>query len=479
MSPPAKLDAIGAAMKASNSEPVFADSSAASSPRAPERTRGVAPVRSEDSALSKREEPLQARRGMMRRKSSKLALPLLEGSLSLSSMADLLPAEDESDEDICQKAERSAAATGNDDNEKPLVRSSRRRPSLLNPSQDFATKRKSFARRASVVTLEPAVQDDVAPKPWILVGVLSVVWGVLSVVPYNMILRDDPGSPLFIGLATHIFFVIINTHNLKTILFKRKIPLKYHAAFVALGFAFTYLKSDAFVRLPASMCMLLLNLQLIVAMAMQRACFGDRYSLAQYSGCALITVGVAVGGLAARKPTASSSAAAAGADSSGMIIGILEMLGALVALTALSVLVKVAFSRYGESVEEQIVMQHLGALPLFFVGGQWAQIGPRFASWFSADGVYLLMLLLANMSVTFLGQATQVQFAGRAPNLLIVQLVDTLKKFISLLLTALLGAPPFPPLGFWIGSLSLVLGTVQFLSASQAPQEATEKEKAT
>ena len=74
------------------------------------------------------------------------------------------------------------------------------------------------------------------------------------------------------------------------------------------------------------------------------------------------------------------------------------------------------------------------------------------------------------MSVTFVSRAAQVRFAGRAPNLMLVQLVATLQKFATILVTAFMAAPPYPSLYFWLGSVLLLIGTLSFLSASDAPK---------
>jgi len=153
-----------------------------------------------------------------------------------------------------------------------------------------------------------------------------------------------------------------------------------------------------------------------------------------------------------------------------LLLGVSEMFGALLALTLLSLLVKEAFSRHGESVEEQLFMQHLFGLPLFLLGGQWRQIGPRAVAWATGGDWRTVLLLVANMALTFGDRKLAVQVAGRAPNVLIVQLVETLKKFLSMLLSALLAAPPWPAVSFWLGALLLVLGTVQYLTASDAPE---------
>merc|ERR1712061_465561 len=116
----------------------------------------------------------------------------------------------------------------------------------------------------------------------------------------------------------------------------------------------------------------------------------------QLSGCAVVTVGVAMAGKAA------SGQKNSGATGSGDIVtGSLEMIGALVAVNMLNILIKTAFKHHGAHVDEQIFMQHLCALPLFLLGGQWSKIGPRLHAWAIGGDWWKALLLLSNIALTF------------------------------------------------------------------------------
>jgi len=314
-------------------------------------------------------------------------------------------------------------------------------------------------------TLTVCTRSDFWP-----VALLSLVLGVLSVAPYGLLLGADPGCPLFISFMLHVLVVVSNLGQAGKLIRNRKIPAKYHAAIVLLGFTFNALKCDAFTRLPTSVCMLLLNLRMLVAAVVQFVLFGERCSSSQLAGVAVVTGGVAWAGRSVQ-----------GKEHPGndglreLLFGTAEVLGAMLALSLLSVVVKQAFSRYGESVDEQMFVQHLFSLPLFFIGGQWSKIGPRLIDWFREGDMWLLFLLTTNVLLTVRGRAATVRMAGRAPNLLLVQLVQTVEKSLQLFTTALLRAPPFPPAGFWGGSSVLALGTLHFLRATQ---QRSEREKA-
>jgi hypothetical protein len=356
------------------------------------------------------------------KRSTSCILPLPHGSASLASLEDLSPA-----------------------------------------APDIGTLSKRISSRAL-----SSAEDDASSKGFWFPAIMSVILGIASVVPYNMVIASDTGSPLFISFVTHIFFVCINIEHLGALLSGNiAIPLYWHAAFVALGFLFNMLKSDAFARLPCALCMLLLNLQMLIGMVVQFVALGKRYSLMQLCGCGLVTGGVAI----AASAKAQSNADTASVPTGDMVVGVSEMVGSLLAITIMNLLIKVAFKVHGEAIGEQLFIQHLFGLPLFLIGNQWQQIGPRAVEWLGSRDWWKICLLLVNMALTFGDRKLSGQVNGRAPNVILVPLLETLKKFMSMLLSALLAAPPLPPLAFWAGAMLLGLGMLQYLSASDVPAE--------
>lgn len=308
--------------------------------------------------------------------------------------------------------------------------------------------------------------EEEEPEPsYVSVAVLNVVLNVLSVIPYVVIIAADPSSPLFLAFCTHVFVIVVNAYKVPKMISERKIPVTYHLAFAGLAFAFTFLKGDAFSRLPTATAMVLMNLQMLVGMLIQGAVFRQTFSVPQMSGCAIVTLGVAMAGLSKQAPAASDASAA---SSSQLMFGTAELLGAIAAQVFLNLLIKRAFTNFGESVDEQLFVQHLLGIPMFVFGGQWDKIGPKVGEWISAGNAFLIAMLFFNLLTTFTGTKARVTFAGRAPNPLLVQLVETLTKFLQLLVGALINSPPFPPLGFWGGFGLLVAGTLQFLSSSDS-----------
>eukprot|EP00441_Pelagodinium_beii_P007286 CAMPEP_0197701582 /NCGR_PEP_ID=MMETSP1338-20131121/123431_1 /TAXON_ID=43686 ORGANISM="Pelagodinium beii, Strain RCC1491" /NCGR_SAMPLE_ID=MMETSP1338 /ASSEMBLY_ACC=CAM_ASM_000754 /LENGTH=384 /DNA_ID=CAMNT_0043285297 /DNA_START=42 /DNA_END=1196 /DNA_ORIENTATION=+ len=324
---------------------------------------------------------------------------------------------------------------------------------------------KSLLKRA--VTKHHIEDDKETPKFW-PAAVASVALGVASVVPYNMVLKGDPGSPLFISFALHLAIIFKGLPHAGKLIRDRGIPLKYHAAIVFLGCMFTTLKSDAYVRLPASLCMMLSNLRMIVGVVVQYVIFKKKYSISQLCGVATVTVGIVWASQAMQSAKTSGAAASASVAASDFTVGCVEVFGSSVSLALLSSAVKIAFEKYGERVEEQIFIQHLVSLPLVFPS-QWDKVGPRMLDWFNRRDLWLISNLLASVGSTFVARNAAAQMAGRSPNLLMTQLVQTLECFLQLLVVAFLRVPPWPPLGFWGGAVVLVLGTLHYLRASAAP----------
>eukprot|EP00439_Symbiodinium_sp_Y106_P053244 s3229_g7.t1 len=173
-------------------------------------------------------------------------------------------------------------------------------------------------------------------------------------------------------------------------------------------------------------------------------------------------------------------------------VGCAEVLVSSVSLALLSSTVKIAFEKFGESVEEQIFMQHLCGIFIVFPS-QWDKVGPRIVDWYQRPDWWLILNLLLSVASTFAARAAAARMAGRSPSLPMPQKaqqksdscaitfstdalrlpvsmqsdeVQTIECFSQLLLVALIRAPPFPPAGFWLGTLVLLIGTLQYLRAS-------------
>ncbi|CAJ1448766.1 unnamed protein product [Effrenium voratum] len=255
---------------------------------------------------------------------------------------------------------------------------------------------------------------------------------------------------------------------------------------------FTTTKSDAYSRLPTSLCVLLSNLRMLVGLILQFLLFGKRYSSSQILGAAIVTLGIAWAGNAMQHAAASKTSGRGAEISQDFFIGMMECLVSTIALALQGCTIKITFSRFGEHVDEQVFFTHLCALVVVFPS-QWDLVG---------------------VVLNFASRSLGTKLAGRAPNLLaprttssqsdgrwpppfwswkftargfnvefsnhswgnaggeekelgeVLQLAQTLDGFFQLLVAALVRVPPWPPSGFWGGALVLMLGTLQYLRAS-------------
>eukprot|EP00929_Paragymnodinium_shiwhaense_P104827 TRINITY_DN6956_c0_g1_i1.p1 TRINITY_DN6956_c0_g1~~TRINITY_DN6956_c0_g1_i1.p1 ORF type:complete len:377 (-),score=44.72 TRINITY_DN6956_c0_g1_i1:49-1179(-) len=306
-----------------------------------------------------------------------------------------------------------------------------------------------------------AKEEAAEPQAWIGIACLSVFFSIAALIPYNMLLAADPGSPPFLSFCTYLGYISVNCRSLPRALTTPSWPMRYHAAFAGLALLFGITHANAWMLLPASLCVLLMNVQMLLGMLLERIFWKTHYSAQQIAGALAVAVGVAMAGLATSGEATSSRDG--GFHFAG---GVSQMMVALTCLAVGGMLLKTAFDRFGEAVEEQILMQHLLGLPGFFVmGSSWQVIAPRLSSWTVGENTHLLGLLLLNLSFTVAHQWANVQFTARTPSLTLFNFIDALKKFLGLFVTAMLNAPPFPAASFWLGTVVLVAGSLLFASA--------------
>ncbi|CAJ1395860.1 unnamed protein product [Effrenium voratum] len=306
--------------------------------------------------------------------------------------------------------------------------------------------------------------------PWLPVAVLYIFVGASCVWPYSKLLQRDPKSALCFNFILHVVILTRFLPQARSLLTQRRIPLRYHALMAFLWCFFTTTKSDAYSRLPTSLCVLLSNLRMLVGLILQFLLFGKRYSSSQILGAAIVTLGIAWAGNAMQHAAASKTSGRGAEISQDFFIGMMECLVSTIALALQGCTIKITFSRFGEHVDEQVFFTHLCALVVVFPS-QWDLVGPRLVNWFYEMDPVLLVLLLSGVVLNFASRSLGTKLAGRAPNLLVLQLAQTLDGFFQLLVAALVRVPPWPPSGFWGGALVLMLGTLQYLRASGAPAE--------
>jgi hypothetical protein len=326
---------------------------------------------------------------------------------------------------------------------------------------------KSRAERGSIFAVQApeATGTSQPPAQYWHFAVLSVVCGGCSVVPYNLVLAEDSGSPAWVSFATHLFVIVVNIHTIIGLVKKGlQLPWYYHGLFVALSFAFNFFRTSAFAGGQLVFCHLIMNLQMAVGAAVKGLGYGERYTMRQLTGCGLVSAGIAWAVLATTGETQKDTAEA---NASVLTTGAL-MMGFVLCRCFLSIYVQKAFEAHGEQAEEQVLFMHLLCIPLFMVGSQWAEIGPRGWQYCTAETHrWLLMLVLCNVALTYGETIFRTYMVARCPNLVTIGLVETLKRFSSLLLTTLMSIPAngWPKMGFWYGFIVLVIGTVTFLLA--------------
>eukprot|EP00930_Biecheleria_cincta_P047433 TRINITY_DN32889_c0_g1_i1.p1 TRINITY_DN32889_c0_g1~~TRINITY_DN32889_c0_g1_i1.p1 ORF type:complete len:301 (-),score=36.95 TRINITY_DN32889_c0_g1_i1:32-811(-) len=201
---------------------------------------------------------------------------------------------------------------------------------------------------------------------------------------------------------------------------------------------------------------------------------GKWYSRAQVLGVLVVTVGIATAGNAMQQAGVAQSRG----DASGMfnfVVGILAVLSSSLSYALYTSVLKVAFTKFGDCTDEQVFVTHVCAFLVVFPS-QWDKVGPRLVEYVTKPDAWLLFIFFAGVLLNVASRWVCSLLAGRAPNLLMAQLVHTVDGFLQLLTAALLRVPPWPPRGFWGGSAVLILGTLHYLRASGDPNEGVDEE---
>lgn len=312
------------------------------------------------------------------------------------------------------------------------------------------------------------------------VAATSIVIGSLLMVTYNQFLVIDPGGPLFFNFVVHLVVIVMYLPKVGMFLRRPHIPLRYHVAMVALWCLFVSLKSDSYARLSPAVVVLLANMRMVVGMVVQFLFSGRWYSGAQVLGVVIVTVGISTAGQSMQQagvaqswPDASGRTSCPGRTN--FVLGVLGCLISTLSYALYTLVLKEALARFGESVDEQVFVTHVCAV-LFLFPSQWDKVGSRVAMHVSKPDPWLLSVLAGGVLLNVASRWICTQLAGRAPNLLMTQLVHTVDGFLQLLVAALLRVPPWPPGGFWLGSAVLLLGALQYLRASDEPGEGVEEE---
>lgn len=290
---------------------------------------------------------------------------------------------------------------------------------------------------------------------------LVILTGCLSSIPFEMLLRIDPGASLFASFALHVYTVALAGPDSLTYIFSPKIPYTHHCFLVMLSFIFLRFKSYAVELLPMPLFIVFCNFQLVLSLIIGRLCFKKTFNWGQIASVLLVTAGCTVITLASVQPSPSASK-----SPQDILLGICYI---LIAVTALALLIPngcLFVQRYNANPKEQIFMQHFLALPLFFL--QWDKISPRFESMISTSTSVSTLAVLLVVSTIFAQinrYLTMVVSVDHGP--LLCQLVLSVNKTIVLLVSLLyFNSPPYPTLSLWFGTVMQSVGSISYVQAS-------------
>ncbi|KAL7749393.1 golgi uridine diphosphate-N- acetylglucosamine transporter [Sorochytrium milnesiophthora] len=290
--------------------------------------------------------------------------------------------------------------------------------------------------------------------------------------------------------AKHVSRYVFKVRGYEVRIRRSKVPFKQYMVMVMLFLAVSVLNNVALsYRVPMPVHIIFRSGGLLVSLAMGVLLLKRRYSTAQYMGVVLVTIGVIVSTWASHAPSSSQAAAATGSTPqrvSDYTFGIVLLCLALVLSGLLGVYQEITYSRYGRYWRENLFYTHFYALPFFLFFRhdlmrdmvQYNQ-SPHFAQACTADsgtchvfGSVATLLPIPDMwAKLIINTLTQyaciagVHKLSAVTTSLTLNLVLTLRKFVSLSLSFLLFNNPFTAVHV-LASASVFCGSIMYAWAS-------------
>jgi UDP-xylose/UDP-N-acetylglucosamine transporter B4 len=313
----------------------------------------------------------------------------------------------------------------------------------------------------------------------------TVICGVASVPPYEILLQETAGCIPTINFIQHVWILLSFGMFVKTALFNRKVPILYHLVCVFFQTIFNEMCGYALkAGLPASIVIVLKSMVLLFNMLVGFAILRKRYNLLQVIAVVAVSVGV---GLASYSSFRQKNPDAPLDATTVSLPGILYMAVGLTSIAMLAATQEFIFRKFGKdksTVSENLFYLHFFGLPLFYSKAD--SIKATLVTWwtstrtFDVAGIqvpYFLFLVCVNTLMNdVLKRGTSKLIA--LTSALTANLVGGFMRFIALIVSAyVINAPPFPPqVPFLVGATGILIGSMLYGSASQ-PRKAPALDK--
>ena len=302
----------------------------------------------------------------------------------------------------------------------------------------------------------------------LLLSIAAIASCCFNVVVLELLLKEDANMAntmtfcqfLFISLFLFATYSKFGSRPLA-------VPPVYHALMVAFFFISNVINNWAFkfnISLPLHMIFrsgaLLANITLGVLL------MGKRYSNYKYLSVIMVTIGVSIATIVSANMIQTEQKGAEDTRFSVWLFGILMLIFALISSSMLGLVQERFVTKFGKHPQEAMYMSHLLPLPSFILFipellanfSNFSRSQPINLYLFLFPKMWLLMLL--NVVSSFLCILSIFSLTTEAPSLT-VNLVISLRKFISLLFSVLYFQNPFT-LYHWFSTFLVFTGTFIF-----------------
>jgi len=296
-----------------------------------------------------------------------------------------------------------------------------------------------------------------------------------NVIFLELIVGPYPGSGNIITFAQFLFIAIegfINYYKWGSV--NRHIPIKNYFLLVIMFFLVSVVNNYALnFHIPMPLHMIFRSGSLIANLILGMIILKKRYSLREIISVLLITFGIIFSTYASSqslnkyKPTADVDSNQNRPDLFTWFIGIGMLIFALLVSALMGIYQETLYAKYGKHPEEALFYSHVLPLPLFAVVGKdiWqnAQLFNR-STWlplFPGIGIPIMWAyVICNMFTQYFCIRSVFILTTECPSL-VVTLVITLRKFVSLLFSIIYFQNEFT-LYHWIGTIAVFTGTFLF-----------------
>ncbi|CAF0977822.1 unnamed protein product [Adineta steineri] len=296
-----------------------------------------------------------------------------------------------------------------------------------------------------------------------------------NVIFLEFIVRPYPGSGNIITFAQFLFIAIegcINYYQWGGV--QRHVPLKNYGILVLMFFLVSVINNYALnFNIPMPLHMIFRSGSLIANLILGMIILKKRYKFREILSVVLITFGIILATYASSQSLNKQKSAnnikidQTEPDVFRWTIGICMLVFALLVSALMGIYQETIYAKYGKHPQEALFYSHLLPLPLFALVGkdiyQHAQLFNQ-STWlpiFSNVGVPIMWAyLFCNVLTQYFCIRSVFILTTECPSL-IVTLVITLRKFVSLLFSIIYFQNEFT-FNHWIGTASVFLGTFLF-----------------